>query len=156
MTQFNNLGFVVIGSGGRVLVDSHVSAYSRRRAVTHVRLEPVPDVLGLFVRIATRELSDVSERQRAEVHEAAQAWYAAEYGVSDNTPPDADAPGEGVTNGTPEGAITIDDVTLDELRDRASSLALPGRSTMNKEALFAALYGADGVTNVTPSGDEEA
>ncbi len=177
MTQFNNMGYYVVRrADGRVLADSHVSAYSRRRAVTHVRLEPVDGVPGLYVRIATRELAQVTDRERTEVHDRARAWYVEAFGapagVTFVTPepvvqddrPDEDTPAgvtnvtaqvgdeddlpAGVTNGTPEtGAAdhapprSIDDVTLEELREIAQELDLPGRSRMDKAALFAAVYG---------------
>lgn len=164
MTQFNSKGFVVRQSDGRLVADSHVSAYSRRRAVTHVQLEPVEDCPGLFVRIATREIAQVTDKQRADVHEQARAWYLTIDGV-----PDEPAPTPGVSFETPEPnadalqdthdgddstALTIDDVTLDELLDIARDLGIPGRSKMDKAALFEAVRQASGVSFETPEGEE--
>lgn len=90
MTQFNNNGYVIKQADGTLLADSHVSAYSHRRAVTHAQLEAVIGAPGLYVRIATREIAQVTPRQRADVHSQARAWYralaGAASGVSHETP----------------------------------------------------------------------
>ena len=165
MTTFNHQGIRVRRTDGRLLTDSHVSAYSRRLAVTNSVLAPVPDVPGLYVRLATREAARLTDRQREQIYTKARAWYEERYAPDDpalDTPeplkepdtaegePEQPAP-EDVSDDpiwrTPEefaADMALDNLTLDELRDMARHLDIPGRSAMNKAQLVAAIDAAKG------------
>lgn len=145
MTTFNHRGYVLKRPDGRLLADSSVSAHSRRRAVTHSVLVPVPDAPGLYVRLTQPEAAQLGEAARARLFDAARDWA----GVSNETPemhdcvPEADDDSEllAVNHDTPPASL--DAVTLEDLQARARTLAIPGRSKMDKAALFEAVMAAE-------------
>ena len=73
MQQINRQG-IVIYEDGDMVENSFFSALALERIVRHSVLIPVPEVDGLFYRLALGEDKTLSDEQRESIHERATAW----------------------------------------------------------------------------------
>lgn len=141
MTAFNRDGCVLMAPGGRLIQDSAVSAHSGKHVSPGGVLESVPGVEGLYVRLLPREARQMDDAARAVVYGKATAWHARVTAEANETTP----------SGTPPA---LDDLTVEQLRERAKAAGITGASKLTRAALLEALAGGapdDGA----PDGDED-
>lgn len=156
MTQFNRDGFVLMAPGGHLTWDSMVSAYSGKRVSPGGVLVPVPDADGLFVRLLPREARQLTRAEREAVFARARAWAGGLEGphlemfpdgapldatdLAETPPDDAEIEADTSADEMPQDLAAL---TLEQLRALAREVDLPGRSTMSKDELVAALADLD-------------
>ncbi|GAB4434161.1 MAG: hypothetical protein Kow00120_00350 [Anaerolineae bacterium] len=156
MTQFNNNGFVIKRADGRLLADSHVSAFSHRVAVTHSVLEPVPGAPGLFVRLGRREVAALSGDDRAQMYDAARAWYYSVNGAEWAARDDAALARQEQIAALAQGPSGVAFATPETAADESASAADEVPETDVGESLEVKDDTPPGVASATPElGDDE-